>query len=101
MVDLSPKKRQEILDHPSVRAAARAKAARMLPRAQRLAIEAGAPNFAKALRVVEGRRPGSKARDGIKRPFARVTANLTDELKTRDAGAKISRTQILRRASRA
>jgi len=101
MVELSPRKRQEILDSPAVQRALRAKAARVLPRAQRIAADAGALGLARGLRVVEGRRPGAKAREGLQRPYARIEAEITDELLERDAGAKITRTQILRRASRA
>lgn len=84
----------------TVRAALRAKAARMLPRAQRTAYEAGAPGFAEALRLEEGVRPGTKA-DGFQRPFARLTAEVTDDMEKRDGGAKLTRTMILRRSARA
>ncbi len=86
---------------PAVRAALRAKAARALPRAQRLAAAAGAQRFSRRLRVEEGTRPGSKAEGGFRRPYARVTATLTDDDQAADAGAKITRRQILRRASSA
>ena len=84
----------------TVRAALRAKAARMLPRAQRTAYEAGAPGFADALRLEEGTRPGTKA-DGFQRPYARLIAEVTDDMEKRDRGAKLTRNMILRRSLRA
>lgn len=95
------KQLQAALDSPAVRAALVAKAARMLPRAQRLAAEAGALGTAKALRVLEGTRPGSKARGGMRRPYARIQVDLTEDVIARDARARLTRTQILRRAARA
>ena len=86
---------------PAVLAALRAKADRMLPNAQRVAAGAGAVEFGRALRVEEGVRPGSKAKGGLRRPYARVTADVTEEMRTADAGSKLTRTQILRRSARA
>ncbi len=86
------------MDTPAVRAALRAKARRVLPRAQLLAIQAGAGQFGEALQIEEGTRPGSRA-GGFKRPYARVSAQVTDDMKSADAGAKMSRTSILRRSS--
>ncbi len=85
----------------SVRRAMRARAARILPRAQRLAYDAGATQLGDALRVQEGTRPGSKARRGLQRPYARVVADITPEMAAADARAKLTRRQILTRASRA
>ena len=87
------------MDTPTVRAALRAKAARILPRAQRLAYGAGAKEFGDALHVEEGTRPGVKSEGGIKRPYARVSADVTDEVKDADAGAKLTRISILRRSA--
>ena len=88
------------MDTPAVRAALRAKAARVLPRAQRQAAAAGAAEFGRALHTEEGTRPGSKA-NGFRRPYARVTADVTEEMKLADAGAKSPRRSILRRAASA
>lgn len=85
---------------PGVQAAVRAKRDRILPRAQRLAAQAGALEFSRALHAEEGVRPGSKA-GGFRRPYARVSADVTDELRAADAGARITRRSILRRASSA
>lgn len=85
---------------PSVRAAIRAKRDRVLPRAQRLAAQAGALEFGRALRAEDGTRPGSKA-GGFRRPYARVTAEVTEDMRLADAEAKMSRRSILRRATSA
>lgn len=92
---------EQAAQHPAVRAALRAKAERVLPRAQRLAAAAGAVAFGRALDVVEGTRPGAKAQGGMRRPYARVTATVTDEIREADAGASLTRRQILRRSARA
>lgn len=94
----SPELLEQVAQSTAVRAQLRAKTARMLPRAQRLAAAAGAHQFAKRLRVEEGTRPGAKA-GGFRRPYARLTADLTEDEKAADSGAKLSRRQILRRAS--
>lgn len=92
---------EQVAQHPAVRAALRAKAQRMLPRAQRLAAQAGAREFAQELHVEEGTRPGTKAEGGLRRPYARVVAEVSDDMRSADAGSKLSRTQILRRSARA
>lgn len=88
------------LDHPAVRAALKAKARRVLPRAQRIAYGAGAKEFAEALELDEGTRPGRKSDGGLKRPFARVTATVTNEMVVREGPPTMSRSTILRRAAR-
>lgn len=89
------------MDTPAVRRALRAKAARALPRAQRLAIAAGAKAFAASLRTEEGTRPGAKSEGGLRRPFARVIGDATGEVRQADAGGTMTRRSIMRRASRA
>ncbi|ANC31432.1 hypothetical protein [Isoptericola dokdonensis] len=84
----------------AVKAALAAKARRVLPRAQRLALSAGADELAGALHVDTGVRPGSKA-GGFRRPFARIEAEVTDEMKEADADARLTRRQILRRSASA
>lgn len=98
---LSPELMEQVMNSPTVRAALRAKGERMLPRAQREAAAAGAGEFGRALRLVEGVRPGTKAEGGVKRPYVRVQAEVTEEMKDTDASARLSRTQILRRSARA
>ena len=67
--------------------------------ARYLALKAGRTNFADGLRVVVGVRPGAKARGGLKRPYARIISTITPEQHAADnRTAKLSRTQILRRA---
>lgn len=83
---------------PAVRSALAAKARRMLPRAQRLAAQAGATEFGRALHTSEGTRPGTHA-DGFERPYTRVEAEITEEMDQADAGAKLTRRQILRRSA--
>lgn len=89
------------LDTPAVRAALRAKARRVLPRAQRFAYEAGAPEFAEALHLDEGTRPGTLSDGGLKRPYARITADVTEEMRLRDGRPAMTRKTILRRSARA
>ena len=96
---ITPQLLEQAAQSPTVRAALRAKGARVLPRAQRLAAQAGAIELGKALRLTEGVRPGDKARDGFRRPYVRIAADLTDELKAADARATLSRRQILRRSA--
>lgn len=89
------------LDNPKVRAALRAKARRVLPRAQRLAYAAGMTEFAEALHLDEGTRPGAKSDGGLKRPYARITADVTDEMRLRDGRPSPTRTTVLRQSARA
>ena len=98
---LSNAKINEIMANPAVRAALRAKAARVEPRAKSLAYASGAPGLAKALEVVVGVRPGTNSPTGLRRPFARVRAEITDDIRDSDRGAKLTRRQILRRSSSA
>ena len=84
---------------PAVRAAVEDAARSRLAKARYLALKAGRPNFAEAMRVVVGVRPGAKARGGLKRPYARIISTITPEQHAADnRTAKLSRTQILRRA---
>lgn len=95
---LSTKKVNQILQTQTVRKALNDRAARALPRARAIAYQAGATEFAKQLKVVQGTRPGTAAKAGLQRSYARVQATMTDEQKKRDRAAKITRRQILRRA---
>lgn len=98
---VSPELIEAAMNNPAVRAALKAKAERIAPRAQRVAAAAGAVEFGRALHVTEGVRPGTKAEGGVKRPYARVEADLTEEQRIADAGATLTRNQILRRSARA
>lgn len=100
-VQISPAFLEQVARNPRVQAALRAKAERILPRAQREAAAAGAVEFGRALHVTEGVRPGTKAQGGLKRPYARVEADITDEMRAADIRAKLTRRQILRRSARA
>lgn len=88
------------MHHPDVLRQLRDRAEQILPRAERMAHQAGASAFAKTLQVETGVRPGSKARDGVQRPFARVIGYSTDEVEAADAAARLTQRQILRRAAR-
>jgi hypothetical protein len=92
---------EQAMNLPAVRAGLDAKARRMLPRAQRVAASAGATEFSRAMRVERGQRPGSKAAGGVRRPYVRVTADMTDEMKARDSRSRLTRRQILWRSARA
>lgn len=96
---LSAEKLNALLDSPAVRAQLRARANRVLPTARAIAYSTGAAGFAEALKVSEGTRPGTGAKDGIKRSYARVGAVLTPELKRADGRTQLTRRMILRRAA--
>ncbi|MGU3409115.1 hypothetical protein ACLBWP_03325 [Microbacterium sp. M1A1_1b] len=84
---------------PVVRAALRAKAKRVLPRAQRLAYAAGAKAFGDSLRIEEGTRPGTKSPSGIKRPFVRVIATSADAAAQEHGDVGVPKQAILRRSA--
>lgn len=90
---------QAAMDTPAVRVALAAKARRVLPRAERLAIQANAFEFARTLRIEQGVRPGARAKGGLRRPFARVVGDATEEVRTADARASMTRQEIMRRAA--
>ncbi|MBM6622669.1 hypothetical protein JTF08_13720 [Micrococcaceae bacterium RIT802] len=98
---LSAEKINEMMGSPAVRKAVAAKAARVLPRAKSLAYSSGADGTGKALEVIEGVRPGTKSPSGLRRPYARIRVEVTDEVREQDRGSKLSRRQILRRSSSA
>lgn len=90
---------EQVLASPAVRAAIEQAARSRLAKARYLALKAGRTNFADGLQVVVGVRPGAKARGGLKRPYARIISTITPEQHAADSRtAKLSRTQILRRA---
>ncbi len=88
----------QVLASSSVRESLNAKARLVLPRAQRIASQAGALEFSKRLHVESGTRPGAKA-GGFQRPYARISAEVDDTLKEKDKGSKLTRRQILRRSA--
>lgn len=93
--------RQQAAQSSDVRNALRDKADRMLPRAQREALKAGAIEFARALRVETGTRPGTKSPTGFKRPFARVIADNDGASDTEHGNVGVPKQAILRRVMRA
>jgi hypothetical protein len=92
---------ERVAELDGVRGGLEKRARLMLPRAERIAAGAGAVEFGRALRVDTGVRPGAKAEGGLRRPYARVVAIVTEEMDQADAAATMSRRQILRRAARA
>lgn len=98
-LSLSSKKFNEVLQNKKVREALKNKADRVLPRSKAIAYSLGASGFAEALHVVEGTRPGTRSPSGLKRPYARVVATVTPQLKRTDGRTSLTRTQILRRGS--
>ena len=96
--EITSKTLEQVLEAPQVRAALKARARIMLPRAQRIAAQAGAREFEQRLKVEDGIRPGTKA-GGFRRPYARVSATIDDDLKKADAGSRLTRRQILRRSA--
>lgn len=91
---------EQALAAPSVRAAILAAATERMKRAQYLAYKSGRIHFGDNMRVVAGVRPGSKAKYGQKRPYARIESTTTpDEQAADNRTAKLSRTQILRRTA--
>lgn len=89
----------QVIRSPQVRAALRAQGRILLPRAQRVAAQANAPLLGKALRMVDGTRPGTKSPTGLRRPYVRVTADLTDPILKEARQAKLSPQKIMRRAA--
>lgn len=100
-LQVTPALLEQVANMPAVKAKLRDKAERVLPRAQRIAAAADALELGRRLHVEEGVRPGTKADGGLRRPYARIAAKIDDDLKDKDARAKLTRRQILRRASRA
>lgn len=90
---------EQAMKAPKVRAALRAKADRIAARARVEAAGAGAPEAARNVAVTAGVRPGTKA-GGFRRPYARVAITTTPEQRAKDAGARLTHKQILRRAGR-
>ena len=96
---LTTKQLNQVLQLPAVTAALDSRAARILPRTKAIALSANALVLADSLKVKRGTRPGTAARDGLQRPYARVYVEVTPELLRRDSKAKLTRQQILRRGA--
>lgn len=97
---LSMKKLNEVVQSPSVVKRLENRAAATLHRTRAIALRAGATGFARALRVTTGTRPGTRARSGLKRTYARVGAPVNRSIQLTDSRSTLSRRQILRRGSR-
>lgn len=93
---------QAVANHPKVKAALRARAEQILPRAKRLAYDAGANAFAESLHIVDGERPGTKPpADGFRRPYSQVVADSPDAEAHEYGAQNVPKQAILRRAGRA
>jgi hypothetical protein len=88
----------EVARSRKVSDALEAKAQRMLPRAVRLALAAGEVDFANALHIENGIRPGSKSPKGIKRPYWRVIADTENAEDIENGNAGVTRQSILKRS---
>lgn len=96
---ISTQQLNTLLQSGTVRRALRDRAARTLPRTRAIAYSTGAAEFAKALEVEEGIRPGAGAQDGLRRPYARIRAEITPEMKRLDGRTQLTRRMILRRGA--
>ena len=89
---------QQAAQSDSVRRALLAEAQRLLPIAQRIAYQEHATAFGDSLHIEAGTRPGTKARQGLKRPYARVIADSEDAEAQEHGTAQKAKTMILARA---
>lgn len=96
-LEISRQKTNEILQSQTVRQALQAKARRILPMAKAIALSDGQSKFANALTVTDGTRPGTHSPTGLKRSYARIGAEITEDMQT-ERSYKLTRQQILRRA---
>lgn len=83
----------QVFAAPIVRESLASRARIALPAAQREAINAGAPGWARKLRLEEGVRPGTKSPTRIRRPYARVIG----PREVTEGDKPIDRGRILRR----
>lgn len=91
---------QEAAQTPAVRRQLRQRATRIAARAEALAARSGLPEFAASIKVVDGVRPGSKAR-GFRRPYSRVVATHDRANAIERGGGREQKRRILARAARA
>ncbi len=68
-------------------------------KARGIAAAVGANAFGRSLKRVDGIRPGSKARGGYRRPFARVIADAEGSEAVEHGGVGVTRQSILARAA--
>ena len=96
-IQLSRKLINEAMQSSIVQKRLQDKAARVLPRAKAIALSDGKAELSKALQVSYGVRSGAKSPSGLQRPYARVGATITPDMK-KDGYGRLSRQQVLRRA---
>lgn len=63
---------RNVLSNQTVQSALNAKARRIAPIVKRIALKEGDRHYAESVRVVQGRRPGTKSPTHLRRPYARV-----------------------------
>lgn len=63
---------RNVLSNQTVQSALNAKARRIAPIVKRIALKEGDQRYAESVRVVQGRRPGTKSPTRLRRPYARV-----------------------------
>ena len=97
-ISISNKKLNELMASPQIRQKLQNKANRILPRAKALAYADGQTEFGKALSTTTGIRSGIKSPTGLRRPYARIGAQITPEMKKADGYTKTTRQQLLRKA---
>ena len=89
--------RKNVLSNPAVTSALNATARRLAPIVKRIALKEDDRHYAESVRVVQGKRPGTKSPSHIQRPFARVIVG--DEQATeKEFGGKLPKKGFLRRA---
>ncbi|UYG15766.1 hypothetical protein BRM3_08920 [Brachybacterium huguangmaarense] len=91
---------QEAVQTPAVRRSIHLRASRIASRAKALAARQGLPEFAASIDVVDGVRPGTKAR-GFRRPYSRVVARHDKANEIERGGGRYGKSRILARAARA
>lgn len=92
---------EQALYSAAVDKALRARAGSLLPRTRALAYSHNLPTLARALDIETGIRPGGKASGGIRRPYARITAQMTTQMRRESARAHMSPKRLMRRAASA
>lgn len=88
---------RNVLANPAVQSALDAKARRLAPIVQRIALKEGDTRYAESVRVEHGRRPGSKSPSRIRRPYARVIVGDEKALE-KEYGGRLPKKGFLRRA---
>ncbi|RGJ41684.1 hypothetical protein DXD60_07560 [Bifidobacterium adolescentis] len=89
--------RKNVLSNPTVTSALNAKARRLAPIVKRIALKEGDRHYAESVRVVQGRRPGTKSPSHIQRPYARIVVG-DEQAAEKEYGGRLPKKGFLRRA---